>query len=89
MRGLDLLGLRGRDRVTGFVGVVTSVSYDLYGCVMVVLSPPVDDKGEVHDGKWFDSHRIEVIDGKPVMAAPDFGDVKGPAEKPRMPSGPR
>jgi hypothetical protein len=34
---LKLLGTKVRDVVTGFVGIVTSVSFDLYGCVQAVV----------------------------------------------------
>lgn len=87
---VDLLGLRVRDRVTGFSGVVESVSFDLYGCVQVVVKPAVDEKGEVKDGRWHDIQRLEVIDASRVMPVPAFKDLatpdgvhqKGPAEKP-------
>ena len=70
MNDLELLGLKVRDRVTGFVGVVASVSYDLYGCVQAVVSPLIDDKGKLEDGRWFDVSRLEVLDSVPVMKIP-------------------
>jgi hypothetical protein len=87
---LDLLGRRATDRVTGFRGVVSSVSHDLYGCVQAVLSPPVDKDGKKMDGAWFDISRLSVDhdDEPPVMDRPDWNvglvaDGKhGPAEKP-------
>lgn len=87
---IDMLGRRAVDRVTGFDGVITSVSFDLYGCVMAVLSPPAKDS-DMKEGRWFDVQRLTVDDGK-VMAAPDF-DAKGkvpanydngPADKPQF-----
>ena len=84
---LDLLGKKGKDRVTGFIGVVTSVSFDLYGCVQVVLTPPMKD-GKKEAGEWFDVHRVEITSNEPVMVVPDFTDPyigdgrKGAAEKP-------
>lgn len=101
-----LLGLKARDAVTGFPrrlpthetpshsmpnhGVITSISFDLYGCVQVVIQPTVDEKGGSQDGQWFDVSRVEVLSSDPVMPVPDFfqgdSDVskgeKGPAEKP-------
>lgn len=57
---LELLGLTARDRVTGFKGVVESISWDLYGCIQAVVRPPVDDKGAMPDGKWIDVLRLDV-----------------------------
>jgi len=34
---LEMLGKEGFDVVTGFDGVITSVSFDLYGCVQAVV----------------------------------------------------
>lgn len=101
-RQMKLLGTKVRDRVTGFSGVVASLSFDLYGCVQAVVTPPVDDKGEMKDGRWFDTSRLDVIDATPVMDLPSWvprdvvvvaGDapaapVRGPESKPSMPSSP-
>ncbi len=85
---IDLLGLKAKDVVTGFSGVVTTLSFDLFGCVQAVITPKVDDKGETQSGNWFDVTRLEILDENPVMPRPDFeaGYVaegkKGCAEKP-------
>lgn len=70
MKDLQLLGLKVRDKVTGLVGICECVSYDLYGCIQAVVRPPVDEKGALSDGKWFDVSRIEVLDATPVMEIP-------------------
>lgn len=59
---LDLLGYRAKDRVTGFSGVITSVVFDLFGCIQVSLCTGIDDKGLVPErgSLWFDTNRIEV-----------------------------
>ena len=83
----DMLGRQGTDRVTGFKGVVSSVYFDLYGCIQAVLTPPVASDGKRADNAIFDVSRLEVT-GAPVMERPDFeyGPVAegkhGPAEKP-------
>ena len=85
---LELLGKEVKDKVTGFRGVVSSVSFDLYGCVQAAVAPPVDEKGEIPRTGWFDVVRLNVLSHDPVMELPDFskGYVaegrKGPAEKP-------
>lgn len=94
---IDLLGKTVRDRVTGFQGVASSVSFDLYGCICAAITPLVDKDGKSQDGHWYDIHRIEIVDDAHVMPVPDFASsspVKaafgespaahkhGPAEKP-------
>jgi hypothetical protein len=37
---LQMLGFNAKDRVTGFSGVVSSICFDLYGCVQAALRPP-------------------------------------------------
>lgn len=83
---MDLLGKKARDRVTNFEGIVTSVCFDLYGCVQVVVSPQLKD-GKVEDGRWMDAKRLEITDNTPVMPQPAFENLRagqeiGPAEKP-------
>ncbi len=69
---LHLLGLRVRDRITGFAGVVVSVNFDLYGCIQAAVSPPVDKEGKKPDPLWLDISRLEVTDTVPRMARPDY-----------------
>lgn len=90
---LELLGLKVRDRVTGFQGIVESISWDLYGCIQAVVRPPIDDKGAMPEGKWCDVLRLEVLDSARVMEIPGGFSTygagpstsaapHGPAEKP-------
>lgn len=93
---VDFLGWKAKDRITGFAGVVTTVSFDLYGCVQCVLTPPVNEKGETPDGRWFDSNRLVLDrDAGRVMSlpahfsGPTMRNDHGPADKPAFPQGPR
>ena len=85
---LDLLGKKVTDKVTGFSGVVTTISFDLYGCIQAVVNPGMDRDGKLGDQGWFDVSRLTVKDPRPVMVRPDFtnglcADGKsGAAEKP-------
>jgi hypothetical protein len=85
---LNLLGLSVKDRVTGFTGIVTSISFDLYGCIQAIVHPGIDKEAKLGDQVWFDVARLEVISLFPVMKRPDFefgqaaNGEKGPAEKP-------
>lgn len=89
---LSLLGLRVSDRVTGFSGVVTSVSFDLYGCVQAVVVPGINNEGKIGDALWFDIARLSIDSPIRVMKVPNFEwsdesiakGGKGPAEKPAM-----
>ena len=86
---LDLLGHKCVDRVTGLSGVITSVTFDLYGCIQALVSPGIKE-GEVKPAEswWLDVTRLDITSDAPVMVQPDFelGYVaegrKGPADKP-------
>jgi hypothetical protein len=88
---IDLLGKEARDKISGFKGVISSVSFDLYGCVQIVLAPKANESGDkIEDSRWFDVHRLEVTSSRRVMDVPDFKALArkpsefkhGPAEKP-------
>lgn len=87
---LELLGCRAKDKITGIEGIITSVCFDLYGCIQAVMTLKADDKGEYNMSPWLDVVRFEILDYKPVIERPNFvkGYVaegkKGAAEKPRM-----
>lgn len=87
---LNLLGYRMQDKITGMVGVVTTITFDLYGCVQAALHPGLDKDGKPAEQHWYDVARLEMLVGEPrVMTPPDFGNVapadylQGPAEKPK------
>jgi hypothetical protein len=83
VKDMKLLGLKVRDAVTGFEGVVSSVCFDLYGCVQAVVTPPMaaKDAGKLEDSRWFDTKRLAVLDSRPVMEVPTFEVVPGGSEK--------
>lgn len=78
-QSINLLGLKARDKVTGYRGTITSISFDLYGCVQVALTPDAKEgEGKLEHGHWFDVHRLDVSNTR-VMPVPDF---KAMATKP-------
>ncbi len=87
---VDLLGLNAEDKVTGFKGVITTVSFDLYGCVQVVITPKINEDGKQGDGHWYDVTRLKIESDERVMDVPDFDKgyiaegKKGAAEKPAL-----
>lgn len=82
---LDLLGLSVKDRVTEFEGVVTSISFDLYGCIQADVRPVgKTPEGKLIQGYWFDVNRLAILDESPVMDIPDFNYEKGASDKSSM-----
>jgi hypothetical protein len=41
-------------------GVITSISFDLYGCRQVILTPGLDKDGKLRDSNWFDENRVKI-----------------------------
>ena len=93
-RHIDLLGKKAKDRVTGISGVITCISYDLYGCIQALLVPAAAD-GKSTVGAWYDISRLNCSSNKRVMPIPAFElpiiatGEKGPAEKPARDKLPR
>jgi len=84
----NLLGYEVQDKVTKFKGVVSSISFDLYGCIQAIVTPFAKEDGSIGDSHWFDISRLNVLSDQPVMAIPDYikGDISegkhGSADKP-------
>lgn len=78
------LGKRGRDKITGVEGIITSACFDLYGCAQYVLNRGMDKDGKPLENNWYDYMRIEILRGDRVMEPPpfDFSVSKGPETKP-------
>ena len=89
MKHVNLLGFKAKDVVTGFDGVITSVSFDLYGCIQILVTPRAKDEDDLKPGYWFDVSRL-TVSSESVMEHPDFDDIrisdgkKGCADKPRV-----
>ena len=87
IKHIELLGLKAKDIVTGFCGVITNVGFDLFGCVQVILTPPIKEDGGKNDSRWLDITRLEVSKDDRVMKVPDFKEgyiargEKGAGEK--------
>jgi hypothetical protein len=83
---LRLLGTRQRDVVTGLTGVVVSICFDINGCIMGALKPPIDKDGKLQAAEWIDLQRLKVS-GEPVCEPFNFIEpprlaIAGTAEKP-------
>jgi len=60
------LGIKAKDKITGFEGVVTGVCKYISGCNQALLTPPVKD-GAYVEPHWFDVQRVEALEGVPVV----------------------
>jgi hypothetical protein len=60
------LGQEGRDKITGFQGIITAQVEYLYGCNQYGLAPRVGEDGVVKNTEFFDEGRIEVV-GKGIL----------------------
>lgn len=61
------LGDRVRDRISGFVGIITSRSEHLFGCARYWVSPQEHKDGEIKGGVWFDEDAIEVVEAAVIQ----------------------
>lgn len=57
---MENLGKKGRDKVTGFTGIIVGKIIYLFGCMQYGISPEAKD-GKVLDTSWFDEGRVEII----------------------------
>jgi hypothetical protein len=85
---VELLGAKVRDKVTGVVGIVTTVSEHLTGCARAWVERPMNEKGETPEGLWLDVTRVEVVelgavklDDAAVAASPSPSDVGNPHDR--------
>ncbi|MDG6938500.1 MAG: hypothetical protein JRN42_08210 [Nitrososphaerota archaeon] len=61
MKSKYALGQEVRDTITGFSGVVTSVTHWLNGCVRVGVQPRELKDGKPIDAEVFDEEQLEAV----------------------------
>lgn len=54
-------GLKAKDIISGFTGIITGHSDYITGCDQYLLAPQVRDDNSVSDSKWYDENRIEIL----------------------------
>lgn len=69
-------GLRAKDKLTGFEGIITCRLDYLTGCNRYYLQPTEVRDGKPAEGAYFDEAQIEIIDSG-VMPEDMQGDEKG------------
>ena len=74
---LKLMGYECEDRITGYKGIATSISFDLYGTIEMTLTPKTQEEKEARWGQWFHASRIKKISENPVMDVHDFNFTVG------------
>lgn len=60
-------GMKVKDRVTGFSGMVVAVSRHLTGCDRAFVEPPVKEDGSKPEGYWFDIDTLKRTDKKQLV----------------------
>ena len=63
-------GFTGKDIITGFTGVITGATSYISGCDQLLLAPRADEKGNVKDGQWYDSSRVQIMPEHPRVELP-------------------
>ncbi len=60
---MENLGKEGRDKITGFKGIIIGKINYLFGCAQYGIAPQSFDheKGTRPETQWFDEGRIEII----------------------------
>jgi len=56
------LGIKVKDKITGFEGIVIGFVQYLSGCNQSLVVPPVDKDGKVVAGEWLDVQRLDRLD---------------------------
>lgn len=83
-----ILGYLVKDTVTNRQGIVTSISFDLSGCVQGLVTPVCDREGKTGDSYWIDTKRLVPLAKTPVMSPPSFKIIPGGQDLPKFQSKP-
>ncbi len=54
------LGVKAKDKITGFKGIIVGRAEHLFGCNTYGISPQTLKDGQRINTEWFDEGRIEV-----------------------------
>ena len=55
------LGVKAKDKVTGFEGIIIGRADHITGCNTYGVKPKVDKDGKVQEAEWFDEGTITII----------------------------
>ena len=54
-------GLKAKDIISGFTGIITGHSDYITGCDQYLLVPQVKEDNSAPESKWYDENRIEIM----------------------------
>jgi hypothetical protein len=76
-----ILGEQVKDKITGFSGVVTGITFWLNGCTRVSIQPRELKDQKPIEAEWFDEQQLELTGSAPL----DFSAKKrgGPMPDPK------
>lgn len=74
----EMLGKTGRDKITGFKGVITACCSYITGCDQFGLTPPVNAEGKIEPNQWFDTGRVEIVGDGVAVASVTAAKNGGP-----------
>jgi hypothetical protein len=55
------IGDTAKDTISGFIGVVTSETFYLNGCIRLGISPPVGKDGKLNSSEFFDIEQVALV----------------------------
>lgn len=68
------LGIKVRDKVTGFEGIATAKIKYLNGCVQFCVKPQATGNGKMPEGEYIDVAQLEPVGvGVSIVASPTGG----------------
>jgi len=80
---MNRLGMKVRDRITGFEGIITGHVVYISGCNQDLVNPRVDADGKLRDSQWFDEQRLELVPGETVVVLDNVETPGCDAEPPK------
>jgi len=69
---VNKLGFPAKDILTGMTGVISSISFDINGCIQGWIQPSMKEDKTVPEGKWIDVARLELTSETPVIRSPNY-----------------
>ena len=72
------LGVKAKDKITGFEGIIIGRAEHITGCNTYGLKPKKDKDNKVFDAEWVDEGMIEVVDEGITVESVKAVDNGGP-----------
>ena len=60
------LGVKVKDKITGFEGIITGFVTYISGCNQALVVPPVKKDGSLVEAQWFDEQRLIVTNANAI-----------------------